>query len=130
MNIDNIPHADWGTEADTVLNECSLHRPLRMDKAAFIRATRRAGCTVVIAKADTTEFLRPARLSAIRTKAVLQKHSSITLIVGITPEVQAPGSAPGVLAHLWLHYGRHGQERRAEALSRLRINIVRKEISP
>ncbi|MEG9883967.1 MAG: hypothetical protein V6Z86_05000 [Hyphomicrobiales bacterium] len=89
-----------------------------MNKAVFIRTTRRAGCTVVIAKADTTEVLRPAWLSAIRTEDVLEKRSSTTPIVGITPEAQAPGSAPGSLVRPWLHYGCHGQERRAEARSR------------
>lgn len=67
-----------------------------MGKAAFVCATRHAGCPVVMAKADGIEFSRPIPLGSIieiRAHVAFQGRSSMTVIVEIVPEPAAGGDA-------------------------------------
>lgn len=60
-----------------------------MGKAAFVCATRHAGCAVVMAKADNIEFVRPIRMGSIidiRARVAFQGCSSMTVIVEIAPD--------------------------------------------
>lgn len=60
-----------------------------MGKAAFVCATRHASCAVVMAKADSIEFIRPIRIGAIidvRANVVFQGRSSMTVVVEIVAE--------------------------------------------
>lgn len=60
-----------------------------MGKAAFVCATRHARCPVVMAKADSIEFLRPVRLGSVielRARIAFQGQSSMTVLVDILPE--------------------------------------------
>ncbi|MHC5655793.1 acyl-CoA thioesterase [Stappia sp. ICDLI1TA098] len=72
-----------------------------MGKAAFVCATRHAGCAVVMAKADNIEFARPVRLGAIvdvRARVVFQGRSSMTVLVEVSPEEwrDAADGAPSI----------------------------------
>lgn len=60
-----------------------------MGKAAFVCATRHASCAVVMAKADSIEFIRPIRIGAIieiRANVVFQGRSSMTVIVEVAAD--------------------------------------------
>lgn len=60
-----------------------------MGKAAFVCATRHARCAVVMAKADSIEFIRPIRIGSIidvRAQVIFQGRSSMTVIVEIVPD--------------------------------------------
>ncbi len=77
----------------TLYGPCALHM---MGKAAFVCATRHAGRPVVMAKADSIEFLRPIRIGSIievRARIVFQGKSSMTVGVEIAPENPAGGDA-------------------------------------
>ncbi|CAH1659639.1 Thioesterase superfamily protein [Hyphomicrobiales bacterium] len=71
-----------------------------MGKAAFICATRHARCAVVMAKAETIEFVRPIRIGSIidiRARIVEQGRSSMTVVVDILPDnPDAPEATPSV----------------------------------
>lgn len=68
-----------------------------MGKAAFLCATQHAHCAVVMAKADSIEFVRPIRIGCtidVRARVVFQGQSSMTVIVEMMPDnPDAPESA-------------------------------------
>lgn len=60
-----------------------------MGKAAFVCATRQARCAVVMAKADSIEFVKPIRMGAIidvRAHVAFQGQYSMTILVEIVAE--------------------------------------------
>ncbi len=60
-----------------------------MGKAAFVCASRRARCAVVMAKADNIEFRKPVNLGEIidvRAHVAFQGISSLTVVVEIVAE--------------------------------------------
>lgn len=71
-----------------------------MGKAAFVCATRHARCPVVMAKADSIEFVRPIRIGSIidiRAQVVFQGRSSMTVVVEIVPDYPgAPETTPSI----------------------------------
>ena len=71
-----------------------------MGKAAFVCASRHARCAVVMAKADSIEFIRPIRIGAIidiRANVVFQGRTSMTVIVEVVADHPAgPSSAPSI----------------------------------
>lgn len=63
-----------------------------MSKAAYLCASRHARCAVVMAKADSIDFVRPIHIGCsvdVRARVVFQGRSSMTVIVEMAPD--SPG---------------------------------------
>lgn len=77
-----------------------------MGKAAFVCASRHARCAVVMAKADSIEFIRPIRIGAIidiRAQVVFQGRSSMTVVVEIVPDYPgAPETTPSIVGRFMM----------------------------
>ncbi|MGO4832242.1 acyl-CoA thioesterase [Rhizobiaceae sp. 2RAB30] len=82
--------AEHANHYGTLYGANALHM---MGKAAFVCATRHARCAVVMAKADSIEFIRPVPIGSIidiRAEVVFQGHSSMNEIVEFVPDL--PGA--------------------------------------
>lgn len=75
-----------------------------MGKAAFLCASRHAGCDVVMAKADGIEFHRPVRLGEIidiSARIVFRGRSSMTVLVNAFTEDSGENN-PAIRGHFMM----------------------------
>jgi acyl-CoA hydrolase len=72
-----------------------------MGRAAFSCASRHARCAVMMAKADSLEFVRPIRIGStvdIRARVVFQGQSSMTVVVEMAPDSAGAQEEPAYIS--------------------------------